>query len=86
MLSATFSQRALLEQEPIVASCIDTFVKIVGERGGKDSKGLNMTKWFEMISFDILGEMAFGESFHSVETGTLLSAVWAFCSKNVLSV
>ncbi|KAL3417255.1 BCL4p [Phlyctema vagabunda] len=31
--------------------------------------GLNMTKWFEMISFDILGEMAFGEGFHCVEDG-----------------
>ncbi|KAL6862465.1 hypothetical protein ACO1O0_002698 [Amphichorda felina] len=26
-----------------------------------------MSKWYEMISFDTLGEMAFGESFHSVK-------------------
>ncbi|CAO1604329.1 orf9b protein [Xanthoria calcicola] len=31
--------------------------------------GLNMTVWFEMLAFDILGEMAFGESFHCVEAG-----------------
>ncbi|MCJ1457139.1 hypothetical protein MMC28_007506 [Mycoblastus sanguinarius] len=28
-----------------------------------------MTEWFEMIAFDILGEMAFGESFGCVEQG-----------------
>ncbi|RYO91163.1 hypothetical protein DL766_000129 [Monosporascus sp. MC13-8B] len=31
--------------------------------------GLNITKWFEMVSFDVLGEMAFGESFGSIESG-----------------
>ncbi|KAI1305539.1 cytochrome P450 [Xylaria venustula] len=69
MLNPAFSQRGLLEQEAIITSVVDKFVKILPERGGPDSKGINMTKWFEMNSFDILGEMAFGESFHSLDTG-----------------
>ena len=28
-----------------------------------------MTVWYEMLAFDILGEMAFGESFHCIEDG-----------------
>lgn len=28
-----------------------------------------MTKWFEMLGFDILEEMAFGGSFHCSENG-----------------
>ncbi|KFX93706.1 hypothetical protein O988_06652 [Pseudogymnoascus sp. VKM F-3808] len=69
MLSSAFSQRSLLEQEELVSSTIDKFVTILGKKGGKESKGLNMTKWYEMVGFDILGEMAFGESFHSLENG-----------------
>ncbi|KAI9035561.1 cytochrome P450 [Aspergillus affinis] len=69
MLAPAFSQRALLEQEDIIGGIIDRFVRIVGEKAPPGSKGINMTKWYEMSSFDILGEMAFGESFHSLEAG-----------------
>ena len=68
-LSAAFSSKALLEQEAIVARAIDAFMDRVGRDGGPCSAGLNMTKWFEMIAFDILGEMAFGQSFGCVEAG-----------------
>ena len=70
MLSPAFSQRSLLEQESIIGGVIDQFVRITGEKAPPGSSGINLTKWYEMSSFDILGEMAFGESFHSLETGT----------------
>ncbi|KAK7956144.1 uncharacterized protein PG986_005366 [Apiospora aurea] len=73
MLNPAFSQRGLLGQEEIITGVVDKFVKILGEKGGPGSRGLNMTKWYEMNSFDILGEMAFGESFHSLDTGELTS-------------
>lgn len=68
-LAAAFSTKALVAQEWIVRSCVDKFIAQLGTNGGPRSAGLNMSKWFEMISFDILGEMAFGESFGSVEQG-----------------
>ncbi|KAH8432071.1 cytochrome P450 [Aspergillus melleus] len=67
-LAAAFSTRALAEQESIISSCVDRFLDRLRE-DGHSSTGLNMTKWFEMLAFDLLGEMAFGESFHCVETG-----------------
>lgn len=67
-LSAAFSTKALVQQESIVKRCVDGFVQRLGADGACE-KGLNMTKWFEMIAFDILGEMAFGETFHCVENG-----------------
>ncbi|KAH7019600.1 cytochrome P450, partial [Ilyonectria destructans] len=70
MLSPAFSQRGLLEQEKIISGIIDKFVKVLGEKAGPGTERLNMTKWYEMNSFNILGEMAFGESFHSLDTGT----------------
>ncbi|KAL8964069.1 MAG: hypothetical protein Q9183_004727 [Haloplaca sp. 2 TL-2023] len=69
ILLPTFSQRSLLEQESIIGGVIDRFVRIIGEKAPPDSKGINMTKWYEMTSFDVLGELAFGESFHSPEAG-----------------
>ncbi|KAI9787993.1 MAG: hypothetical protein M1816_007297 [Peltula sp. TS41687] len=66
-LTSAFSTRALTEQEDIINGCVDGFVEKLGSMEGAKTKGLNMTKWYEMISFDILGEMAFGESFHAVE-------------------
>ncbi|KAB8075103.1 cytochrome P450 [Aspergillus leporis] len=69
MLSPAFSQRALLEQESIISDIVDKFVRAIGEKAHPESNGINMIKWFEMTAFDILGDMAFGESFHSVEAG-----------------
>ena len=65
-LAPAFTTKALSEQEYIVQGCIDAFIaKLRTVGGAKD--GLNMTVWYEMIAFDILGEMAFGESFHCIE-------------------
>lgn len=68
-LSAAFSTKALLEQEEIINRCVDGFVARIGKDGAPGTKGLDLTKWYEMVSFDILGEMAFGESFHCIESG-----------------
>ncbi|KAL4799277.1 cytochrome P450 [Aspergillus venezuelensis] len=68
-LSAAFSTKALSEQEHIVATAVDGLVNRLGELGVLKSKGVDMTKWYEMIAFDVLGEMAFGESFGCVENG-----------------
>jgi len=68
-LSAAFSTRALMEQESVVSACVDGFIDKIGHMKDSQGKGLNLTKWYEMISFDILGAMAFGESFHAVDNG-----------------
>jgi hypothetical protein len=39
------------------------------KRGGQ---GINVVEWLEMITFDILGEMAFGEGFGCVERGNAI--------------
>ncbi|KAK2610031.1 hypothetical protein N8I77_003491 [Diaporthe amygdali] len=79
-LSAAFSTKALAQQENIVKRCVDEFVQRLGVDGACE-KGLNMTKWFEMIAFDILGEMAFGESFHCVENGNIQTLIFESAGK-----
>ncbi|KAB8269484.1 cytochrome P450 [Aspergillus minisclerotigenes] len=61
-LAAAFSTKALLEQEDIIQECVNDFIEEI-----RSQTTVNVTKWFEMLAFDILGEMAFGESFHCIE-------------------
>ncbi|KAJ6134169.1 cytochrome P450 [Penicillium sp. IBT 18751x] len=65
-LQPAFTTKAVLEQESIVQASVDDFLATLSQIGDTVS-GLNMTKWFEMLAFDIVGEMAFGESFHCIE-------------------
>ena len=69
-LLGAFSIKSLREQEDTIQNCIDRFLLVVGVEGNKE-RGIDMTKWFEMIAFDVLGEMAFGESFDCIEQGLL---------------
>jgi len=68
LFSHAFSAKALNEQELVLQRCINSFIGKLGKLGNSP-KGLNMVKWYEMVSFDILGEMAFGESFDCIEKG-----------------
>ncbi|KAL8893363.1 MAG: hypothetical protein Q9192_005343 [Flavoplaca navasiana] len=65
-LTAAFSTKALKEQEDIVAKVVQRFMFRIQEQG---AAGMDMTKWYEMVAFDILGEMAFGDSFGCMESG-----------------
>lgn len=64
VLSHAFSDRASREQEPIVESYVDILIKrlheqIKGTEGGK----VDLSMWFKWMSFDIAGDLSFGESF-----------------------
>jgi hypothetical protein len=64
MLSHAFSTKALLEQEFILTKSVDDFMYHIGTikaEGGKT--GVDITAWFNNVTFDIMGGMAFGDSF-----------------------
>lgn len=64
MLSHAFSTKALLEQEIVLTRSVDDFMYNIGmikAEGGKT--GVDITKWFNNVTFDIMGGMAFGDSF-----------------------
>ena len=53
--------------------CLDRFVEKLGPLSRKsEGQGINLVEWLEMITFDILGEMAFGEGFGCVEKGNVI--------------
>lgn len=71
LLSKAFSTKSLLEQEDIVSMVVDSFVNRIGSASKSATQGLDITKWAEMAAYDILSEMAFGESFGSIDSGSL---------------
>lgn len=65
-LAHAFSQRSLIEQEPLIANVVDRFVEQLGNLG---TGGLNIVEWYTMMTFDIIGDLAFGETFGGIESG-----------------
>jgi cytochrome P450 len=65
-LSQAFSMRSLAEQEHLIASLVDQLVEELRKRGGES---LDLGQWFNMMTFDIIGDLAFGETFGGVASG-----------------
>lgn len=66
-LSHAFSTKALLEQEYIIKSYIDTFSKKM-QGFARTGETVNLTDWFAFTTFDIIGDMALGEPFGCLES------------------
>ncbi|KAF2841015.1 cytochrome P450 monooxygenase [Patellaria atrata CBS 101060] len=67
-LAYSFSQKALEGQEPIVRGYVDTFVRKLGDMGKRDEE-FNMVNWLNFTTFDIIGDLAFGEPFGCLAQG-----------------
>ena len=76
-LSSAFSERSLREQEYLVAEVVDQFIEKIdpgsrrGEEKGEAGEGaeVELVNMFNLTTFDIIGSLAFGESFGGVEAG-----------------
>ncbi|CAI0645612.1 unnamed protein product [Colletotrichum noveboracense] len=71
-LRDAFSDRSLREQEYLISQVIDHFIDRIGEEGGKPD-GIDIVMWFNLTTFDIIGSLAFGQSFGGVSSGLLAS-------------
>ena len=67
-LSSAFSQKSLMEQEPLIAEAIDKFIEAIKIHG---KAGLDIAQWFNMLTLDIIGALAFGEDFRGLESGKM---------------
>ncbi|KAL5048440.1 hypothetical protein BDW71DRAFT_177694 [Aspergillus fruticulosus] len=66
-LSHAFSAKALQDQEPLIQGYVDKLIsrlKGVAESGRPD----DMVKWFNLTTFDIIGDLAFGEPFGGLDS------------------
>lgn len=63
LLSHAFSEKALREQESLVQHYVDLLVeKLQAECAGSRSS-VDIMKWYNYTTFDIIGDLAFGEPF-----------------------
>lgn len=67
-LAHAFSKQALLEQEPILRGYVELFVTRLREMAHK-GEAANMVSWFNFCTFDIIGDLSFGEPFGCLREG-----------------
>ncbi|KAH7116764.1 cytochrome P450 [Dendryphion nanum] len=67
-LAHAFSKQALLEQEPILKGYVALFVQKLREMAHK-GEAANMVSWFNFCTFDIIGDLSFGEPFGCLNEG-----------------
>lgn len=68
VLGHAFSDRASRDQEPVVESYVNTLIKRLHEQvDGTEGGKVDVSKWFRWMSFDIAGDLSFGESFECLQ-------------------
>ena len=70
-LSHGFSATALKSQEDLIQKFVDLFIDQINGRktGGEELRSVDVVKWFNFLTFDIIGELAFGDTFGSLKEG-----------------
>ncbi|TPX18354.1 uncharacterized protein E0L32_011729 [Thyridium curvatum] len=61
-----FSSKALRDYEPRVINHAEDLFKQIAKMEGQP---INVTDWFNFYSFDVMGDLAFGKSFHMLRDG-----------------
>lgn len=70
--SHAFSEKALKAQESVITTYIDLLIKQLSGRAHPQDDGVvDIVRWYNFTTFDIIGDLAFGEPF-----GCLRDATW----------
>jgi cytochrome P450 len=67
-LSYGFSKKALFAQEEIVQEFVDKLMRNFDNFAEK-SEPFDIVRWLNFITFDVIGDLAFGESFGCLDRG-----------------
>ncbi|KOC07833.1 cytochrome P450 monooxygenase [Aspergillus flavus AF70] len=70
LLSHPMSDKALGSQQEIITGYVDQLIHELRQRSER-SEVVDMVRWFNFTSFDILGDLAFGESFGCLGSGLM---------------
>lgn len=66
LVSHGFSDRALREQEPLIVGMVDLFISRLQEQA-RAGGVIEINKWYNFVTFDVIGDLVFGESFHCLQ-------------------
>lgn len=65
LLAHAFTEKALSSQEHIIQFYVDLLIQRLHEQIQGEAKGVvDMTRWYSYITFDVIADLTFGESFH----------------------
>jgi cytochrome P450 len=65
-LAHAFSAKALKEQTDVVLQYADLWIQQLAKVGQQD---VDIVPWYNWLTFDIIGDLAFGEPFGAIEEG-----------------
>ena len=68
IVSHAFSDRALLSQEYILQKYSDLLIERLKDQCNLQDGSLDIHSWYNYTTFDVLGDLCFGESFRCLET------------------
>ncbi|KAJ4244588.1 hypothetical protein NW762_014444 [Fusarium torreyae] len=69
LYSPGFSARSLREQEPLIQGYVNMFISGLSRACEHGETPVDMVQWFNFVTFDIIGDLAFGEPFGCLENG-----------------
>ena len=69
-MAYAFSETSLREQEPLIHSYCDFLIKRLHDQIEGPKKGeVDIGSWLNFATFDIIGDLTFGEPFHGLKKG-----------------
>jgi cytochrome P450 len=63
LMSHGFSDSSLRGQESIIKGYVDLLMQRLREKIGEGTRAVNLVEWYNFTTFDIIGDLAFGEPF-----------------------
>lgn len=57
------------EQQPIIIDYVNLLIRGLHERSEGGKKRIDAVAWYNYTTFDIIGDLAFGEPFGSLQSG-----------------
>lgn len=69
LYSPGFSLRSLREQEPLIQGYVNMFINGLGRACAGGEAPVDIVQRFNWVTFDIIGDLAFGEPFGCLENG-----------------
>ncbi|CAJ2506367.1 Uu.00g004970.m01.CDS01 [Anthostomella pinea] len=67
LLAHAFSNSSLNEQEELIISSVDRFIELVKSKTCQQGEVFDIGKGYERMAFDIIGDLAFGQTFGALE-------------------
>ncbi|KAI1112770.1 isotrichodermin C-15 hydroxylase [Nemania sp. NC0429] len=69
-LSHGFSDAAMREQEPEIVKYVDLLIKRLHQECHQGKEKLNIEAWYNWTTFDIVGDLVFGQSFKCLQNAS----------------